>query len=42
MEFSQERGKKQLSWIPIPRDSFLFFTLWKYDNTFTQDLENTE
>ena len=22
--------------------SFLFFKLWKYDNTFTGDLENTE
>ena len=21
---------------------FLFFKLWKYDNTFTADLENTE
>ena len=22
--------------------SFLVFKLWKYDNTFTRDLENTE
>ena len=22
--------------------SFLFFKLWKYDNAFTEDLENTE
>ena len=42
MEFSQEFGKKQFSWLSIPRDSFLFFTFQKYDNTFTQDLENTE